>query len=193
MDVVFSGAGATIMAVAIMISTFGCVNGLILAGARVYYAMARDGLFFKKTGHLSDRQVPAVALLLQGLWAAVLVLPRTRLHDATTGAPLTDPLTGALQYGNLYSNLLDYVVFSVLIFYVLTIAGLFVLRRKQPNAERPYRAFGYPVLPVLYIIAATTIMLVLLAYRSQTTWPGLLIVLTGVPVYFLWRRQRLGQ
>jgi APA family basic amino acid/polyamine antiporter len=191
MDVVFSGAGATIMAVAIMISTFGCVNGLILAGARVYYAMARDGLFFKKTGHLSDRQVPAVALLLQGLWAAVLVLPRTRLRDATTGAPLTDPLTGALQYGNLYSNLLDYVVFAVLIFYVLTIAGLFVLRRKQPNAERPYRAFGYPVLPILYIIAATAIMLVLLAYRSQTTWPGLLIVLTGVPVYFLWRRQRL--
>jgi APA family basic amino acid/polyamine antiporter len=173
-----------------MISTFGCTNGLILAGARVYYAMARDGLFFRGTGRLNDRQVPAVALLLQGLWAAVLVLPRTRLRDATTGAPITDPLTGAPQYGNLYSNLLDYVVFAVLIFYVLTIAGLFVLRRKQPMAERPYRALGYPLFPALYIVAATAIMAVLLAYKTQTTWPGLLIVLAGVPIYFLWRPRR---
>jgi APA family basic amino acid/polyamine antiporter len=117
-----------------------------------------------------------------------LVLPRTRLHEAN-GAPKIDPTTGLGQYGNLYSDLLDYVIFAVLIFYVLTIAGLFVLRHKQPQAERPYRAFGYPVVPVLYILAASAIMLVLLLYRTNTSWPGLLIVLTGVPVYFLWNRR----
>jgi APA family basic amino acid/polyamine antiporter len=114
------------------------------------------------------------------VWASLLVLPRTRSRDAATGAE---------QYGNLYSNLLDYVIFAVLIFYVLTIAALFVLRRKQPNAERPYRALGYPILPLIYIVAATAIMLVLIAYKTQTTWPGLVIVLTGVPVYLLWRRR----
>src|SRR5712692_6456419 len=175
MAVMFGGAGAAIMAVAIMISTFGCCNGLILAGARVYYAMARDGLFFRSTGRLNARHVPAMALVLQGIWTAFLVLPRTRMIDSTSGA---------VKYSNLYSDLLDYVVFAVLIFYVLTILGLFVLRRKRPDAERPYRAFGYPILPALYVIGATTIMLVLLAYKTQTTWPGLLIVLTGVPVYF---------
>jgi basic amino acid/polyamine antiporter, APA family len=175
----FSGAGAVIMAVAIMISTFGCNNGLILAGARVYYAMARDGLFFKATGQLNARNVPARGLVLQCAWTCLLVLPRTRLRDAATGLE---------TYGNLYSNLLDYVVFAVLIFYVLTIAGLFVLRRKQPDAERPYRAFGYPLVPALYLITATAILLVLLLYKTQTTWPGLTIVLTGVPVYLLWRR-----
>jgi len=178
LGVVFGGAGAAIMAVAIMISTFGCNNGLILAGARVYYAMARDGLFFKSTGRLNDRHVPATGLLLQGLWAALLVLPRTRSID---------PASGTVVYGNLYSNLLDYVVFAVLIFYVLTVAGLFVLRRKRPDAERPYRAFGYPVVPAAYILAATIIMVVLLLYRTETTWPGLLIALTGIPAYFLWR------
>jgi APA family basic amino acid/polyamine antiporter len=178
MQVMFGGAGSAIMAVAIMISTFGCCNGLILAGARVYYAMAQDGLFFRSTGQLNSKHVPAVALLLQGIWTALLVLPRTRRVDAATGV---------ITYGNLYSNLLDYVVFAVLIFYVLTIAGTFVLRRTQPHVERPYRAFGYPVLPGLYIVGATLIMLVLLAYRTQTTWPGLLIVLAGVPVYFFWR------
>ena len=187
-ETVFSGAGPMIMAVAIMISTFGCNNGLILAGARVYYAMARDGLFFKATGKLNDRSVPAVGLALQCLWTCLLVLPRTRLHDAA-GAPKLDPLTGYEQYGNLYSNLLDYVVFAVLIFYVLTIFGLFILRRKRPDAERPYRAFGYPVVPALYILVASAIMLVLLLYKTQTTWPGLLIVLAGVPVYFLWNRR----
>jgi len=181
MAVMFGGAGAAIMAVAIMISTFGCCNGLILAGARVYYAMAQDGVFFKSTGRLNARHVPAMALVLQGIWTAFLVLPRTRMIDSTSGA---------VKYGNLYSDLLDYVVFAVLIFYVLTILGLFVLRRKRPDAERPYRAFGYPILPALYVIGATTIMLVLLAYKTQTTWPGLLIVLTGVPVYFLWRKSR---
>ncbi|MBI2875442.1 MAG: amino acid permease [Candidatus Tectomicrobia bacterium] len=187
LGVIFGGAGAGMMAIAIMISTFGCNNGLILAGARVYYAMARDGLFFKATGRLNERHVPAMGLVLQGIWAALLVLPRTRLRDAT-GALLLDPTTGAERYGNLYGNLLDYVVFSVLIFYVLTIAGLFVLRRKWPEVERPYRAFGYPIVPGLYILAATLILFVLILYKTQTTWPGLLIVLTGIPVYFLWRR-----
>ncbi|MDQ6807875.1 MAG: amino acid permease [Verrucomicrobiota bacterium] len=185
--VMFGSAGAVIMAVAIMISTFGCCNGLILAGARVYYAMAQDGLFFRSTGRLNAQHVPAMALVLQGVWTALLVLPRTRLRDPITNAPMLDA-SGVEQYGNLYGMLLDYVVFAVLIFYILTIAALFVLRRTQPDAERPYRAFGYPILPALYIIAATTILLVLSIYRTQTSWPGLLIVLAGVPVYFFWRK-----
>jgi APA family basic amino acid/polyamine antiporter len=185
-ETVFHGGGPVIMAVAIMVSTFGCINGLILSGARVYYAMALDGLFFKATGQLNARSVPAVGLILQCLWTCLLVLPRTRLYDAT-GAPQLDAATGAQKYGNLYSDLLDYVIFAVLIFYVLTIAGLFVLRRKQPNAERPYRAFGYPVIPALYMLAATAIMCVLLLYKTETTWPGLVIVLAGVPAFFLWR------
>ncbi len=184
-ETVFSGEGAVIMAVAIMISTFGCNNGLILAGARVYYAMARDGLFFKATGKLNLRSVPAAGLILQCVWSCVLVLPRTRLRDAA-GVPRLDPLTGHEQYGNLYSNLLDYVVFAVLIFYVLTILGLFILRRKRPDAERPYRAFGYPLVPALYVVVASAILLVLLLYKTETTWPGLLIVLAGVPAYLLW-------
>jgi APA family basic amino acid/polyamine antiporter len=182
----FGPAAAGIMAVAIIISTFGCNNGLVLAGARVYYAMARDGLFFRATGRLNDHHVPARGLLLQCLWASLLVLPRTRLYDA--GALRLDAATGQPLYGNLYSNLLDYVVFSVLIFYVLTLGGLFVLRRKRPAAERPYRAFGYPLVPALYIAAAVVILAVLLVYRTDTTWPGLLIVLTGIPVYLVWRR-----
>ncbi len=189
MEVMFGGAGAAIMAVAIMISTFGCCNGLILAGARVYYAMALDGLFFKSTGRLNAKHVPAMALALQGVWTALLVLPRTRLRDPVTNAPILDA-SGVEQYGNLYGMLLDYVVFAVLIFYVLTIAGIFVLRHTQPQAERPYRAFGYPVLPAFYIVAATVILIVLAIYRTQTSWPGLLLVLAGVPVYFLWRRSR---
>jgi APA family basic amino acid/polyamine antiporter len=189
MAVMFGGAGAAIMAVAIMISTFGCCNGLILAGARVYYAMAQDGLFFRSTGRLNTRHVPAMALVLQGIWTGLLVLPRTRLRDPVTSAPMLDA-SGVEQYGNLYGMLLDYVVFAVLIFYVLTIAGIFVLRRTQPQAERPYRAFGYPVLPAFYIVAATVILIVLAIYRTQTSWPGLLLVLAGVPVYFLWRRSR---
>jgi len=180
LNVIFGEAGAGIMAVAIMISTFGCANGLILAGARVYFAMARDGLFFRTTAKLNDKHVPAMGLLLQGIWTALLVLPRTRI---------VDPKTGAIGYGNLYSDLLDYVVFAVLIFYVLTIAGLFVLRRKWPTAERPYRAFGYPVVPALYIGAAMVIMLALILYKTQTTWPGLVLVLLGVPVYWVWHRK----
>lgn len=187
MEVMFGATGGAIMAVAIMISTFGCCNGLILAGARVYYAMAQDGLFFRSTGRLNARHVPAMALVLQGVWTALLVLPRTRLRDPITNAPVRDA-AGVEQYGNLYGMLLDYVVFAVLIFYVLTIVGLFVLRRTRPQAERPYRAFGYPLLPAFYIVAATVILLVLAVYRTQTSWPGLLLVLAGVPIYFLWRK-----
>ncbi len=175
---IFGPVGATLMAIAIVISTFGCNNGLILAGARVYYAMAKDGLFFRKTGLLNAKRVPAAGLVLQGVWTCFLILPRTRKLDAA----------GAVSYGNLYGTLLDYVVFAVLIFYVLTIAGIFVLRRKMPNAERPYRAFGYPLVPALYIAAASAIILVLLFYQTATSWPGLVIVLTGIPVYLLWRR-----
>jgi len=179
LSAIFGSAGATIMAAAIIVSTFGCNNGLILAGARVYYAMARDGLFFRSVGQLNAKRVPSRALLLQGIWASLLVLVRTRRVDAATGA---------VAYGNLYSDLLDYVVFSVLIFYVLAIAGVFVLRWKRPQAERPYRAVGYPVVPAVYIILALAIMLVLILYNTQTTWPGLLIVLLGVPVYLIWSR-----
>jgi len=186
LQAIFGPPGATLMAVAIIVSTFGCNNGLILAGPRVYYAMAADRLFFRSTARLNRRHVPAIGIALQCVWASLLVLPRTRLRDAA-GAPLLDA-AGRPQYGNLYSNLLDYVVFAVLLFYILTIAGLFVLRRKRPEAARPYRAIGYPLVPALYLVAAGAIELVLLVYKTQTTWPGLLIVLTGIPVYLLWRR-----
>jgi len=174
LNAIFPGLGATIMAIGIMISTFGCNNGLILAGARAYYAMARDGLFFGASGELNDAKVPAWGLLFQGLWAALLVLLRTY-----------DPATRA--YGNLYNNLLDYVISAALIFYILTIAGIFRLRSTRPDAERPYRALGYPVVPALYIAGAAAILLVLFIYRPATTWPGLVIVLLGVPVYFAWK------
>jgi basic amino acid/polyamine antiporter, APA family len=179
LQVIFGPVGAVMMAIAIIISTFGCNNGLILAGARVYYAMACDGLFFRKTGRLNDRHVPTYGLILQGIWASLLVLPRTRAVGAD----------GVVTYGNLYGTLLDWVVFAVLIFYVLTIAGLFVLRRKRPDAERPYRAFGYPVIPALYMLVASLIAVVLLIYKPATSLPGLAIVLTGIPVYFAWRRK----
>jgi APA family basic amino acid/polyamine antiporter len=179
-NAIFPGAGATIMAVAIMVSTFGCNNGLILAGARAYYAMARDGLFFRRVGELNKNHVPAWGLIIQGVWAGILVLPRTVKTDAA-GA-----VTG---YGNLYGNLLDYVISAALIFYILTIIGIFVLRRKRPEVERPYKAFGYPIVPALYIVGAAVILLVLFIYQTATTWPGLLIVLAGVPVYFLWKRR----
>jgi basic amino acid/polyamine antiporter, APA family len=177
LNVIFPGLGATLMAIGIMISTFGCMNGLILAGARAYYAMARDGLFFKSVGRLNAEKVPGWGLLLEGLWAAFLVLPRTY-----------DPVTHV--YGNLYNNLLDYVISAALIFYILTIAGIFRLRKTRPDAERPYRAFGYPVVPALYIVGAASILTVLFVYRTATTWPGLIIVLLGVPVYFLWKPKR---
>ena len=191
LQTIFGGAGAVIMAVAIVISTFGCNNGLILAGARVYWAMAKDGLFFRATGRLNRNHVPAVGLVLQCVWASLLVLPRTRLRDAA--GSLARDAAGAPQYGNVYSNLLDYVVFSVLLFYILTIAALFVLRRARPDVERPYRAFGYPVIPALYIVVAALISVVLILYKTQTTWPGLAIVLTGIPVYFAWRAVDRGR
>ncbi len=174
LNVIFGPIGASIMAVAIIISTFGCNNGLILAGSRVIYAMAHDGLFFRATGKLNQRGVPGVALVIQGVWIAILIMLRTVKPDGT--------------YGNLYSDLLDYVVFAALMFYVLTIAGVFLLRKKRPEADRPYRAFGYPLVPVLYIAAAIAIMLILLLYKTQTAWPGLVIVFLGVPVYLLWSR-----
>jgi APA family basic amino acid/polyamine antiporter len=174
LNVIFPGLGATIMAIGIIISTFGCANGLILSGARASYAMARDGLFFRSVARLNRAKVPGWGLVLEGLWAAFLVLPRTY-----------NPATKA--YGNLYNDLLDYVISAALIFYILTIAGIFRLRRTRPDAERPYRAFGYPIIPALYILGAATILLVLFVYRAPTTWPGLIIVLLGVPVYFFWK------
>jgi APA family basic amino acid/polyamine antiporter len=164
---VFGDSAAIIMAAFIVISTFGCNNGLILAGARVYYSMSNDGLFFRKVSALNNKGVPARGLLVQCIWASLLCLSGT------------------------YSQLLDYVVFAVLIFYVLTIAGLFVLRKKRPEMERPYKAFGYPVIPIIYIILATLIMVILLIYKQDYTWPGLIIVLVGIPVYYLWRRKSI--
>jgi APA family basic amino acid/polyamine antiporter len=176
LQAVFPGLGTILMALLIMISTFGCINGLVLAGARVYYAMSRDRLFFRSAGRLNRARVPGWALVVQGLWAAFLVLPRTY-----------DPLTHS--YGNLYSNLLDYIISSALIFYVLTIAGIFRLRKKQPDAERPYRVPGYPVVPALYIVGATVVLVLLFVYRPATTWPGLVITILGLPVYLLLRRK----
>jgi APA family basic amino acid/polyamine antiporter len=174
LNAIWPGLGPTIMAIGIMVSTFGCTNGLILAGARAYFAMSRDRLFFRSAGELNSAKVPAWGLVLQGLWAAFLVLPRTY-----------DPATRV--YGNLYNNLLDYVISAALIFYILTIAGIFRLRQTRPAVDRPYRAIGYPVVPALYIIGAAAILLVLFIYRPATTWPGLAIVLLGVPVYFAWK------
>jgi basic amino acid/polyamine antiporter, APA family len=176
LSAIFPHVGAALMAIAIIISTVGCVNALTLAGARTYYAMARDGLFFRTAGRLNRARVPGVSLFIQGLWAAFLILPRTY-----------DPATHT--YGNLYSNLLDYIISVELIFYVLTIAAVFRLRIKKPNAERPYRAFGYPWLPALYILGATTIMVTLFMYDRETTWPGLIIVFVGLPIYYLLARR----
>ncbi len=162
-SLIFGGPAVLIMAILIMVSTFGCNNGIILSGARVYYAMAKDGLFFRRTGTLNRKSVPGFALIIQAVWAGFLCLTGT------------------------YSELLDYVIFSVLIFYALSVAGIFILRRKRPDMERPYKAFGYPVIPLLYIISAAAISLSLLIYKPRYTWPGLIIVLLGIPVYFLWK------
>ena len=174
LNAIFPGLGATIMAIGIMVSTFGCTNVFVLACSRAYYAMARDGLFFRACGRLNAAKVPASGLVLQGIWSAFLVLPRTY-----------NPATRA--YGNLYGNLLDYVISAALIFYIMTIAGIFRLRRTRPDAERPYRAVGYPFVQLLYIAGAAAILLVLFVYRPATTWPGLVIVLLGVPVYLAWK------
>ena len=173
---IFPSYGSLLMAIAIMISTFGCVNSLVLSGARAYYAMARDRLFFVQAGRLNRFQVPAWSLWIQGIWAAALVLPRT--YNTTTG-----------QYGNLYGNLLDYVISAALIFYILTIAAVFRLRHKMPNVERSYRVPGYPITPALYILGAAVVLVILFAYRPATTWPGLVIVLAGAVVYAAVRRR----
>ena len=172
---VLPAAGAGLMAVAIMVSAFGCMNGLLLSGARAYYAMAKDGVFFRRAATLNRAHVPGSSLLMQGVWASVLVLIRTY-----------NPLTH--EYGNLFSNLLDYVVSAALLFYILTIAGLFRLRVLRPEAVRPYRAFGYPLVPVLYLLGAAILLAILFLYRPHATLPGLAIVLLGVPVYFGFRR-----
>src|SRR4030081_143638 len=163
MTQMFGAAGGALMAIAIMISGFGCCNGLILAGARVYYAMAKDGLFFRSVARLHPTyKTPAVSLMVQMVWTCVLCISGS------------------------YGQLLDYIIFAVLIFYVLTIVGLFVLRRTHPEAERPYKAIGYPILPAIYIVMALFIDIVLLRYKPQFTWPGLFIVLLGIPVYYAW-------
>ncbi|MFA5782243.1 MAG: amino acid permease [Bacteroidales bacterium] len=161
---IFGDSAAIVMAVLIMISTFGCNNGLILSGARVYYAMANDGLFFKQVSKINKYAVPGIALIFQCIWASILCL------------------------SGKYGDLLDYVVFAVLLFYILTIAGLFILRKTRPDAERPYKAFGYPVLPALYIILALALCIDLLIYKPNYTWPGIIIVLLGIPAYFLMKK-----
>jgi APA family basic amino acid/polyamine antiporter len=162
---IFGETATLVMAILIMVSTFGCANGLILTGARVYYAMAKDRLFFTKAGTLNSRSVPGVALAAQAIWASALCLSGT------------------------YGDLLDYVVFAVLIFYVLTVIGIFRLRQTRPEAERPYRAFGYPLLPALYVVAAAAICIDLLILKPTYTWPGLIIVLLGLPAFALWKRR----
>jgi APA family basic amino acid/polyamine antiporter len=165
-QVVLGARGAGLMAAAIMISTFGCTNGMTLAGARVYYAMAKDGLFFSSASRVHPKyHTPAVSLILQAIWAAILTLTGT------------------------YSELLDYVIFAVMLFYILTIGGIFWLRRKRPEADRPYRAWGYPVLPLLYIVFASFVELALLTHKAVQSFAGLSIVALGIPVYFLWRRR----
>ena len=163
MTQMFGSLGGALMAIAIMLSSFGCNNGLILAGARVYYAMAKDGLFFRGVAKLHPTyKTPAVSLMVQMVWTCILCLSGS------------------------YGQLLDYIIFAVLVFYILTILGLFVLRRTHPEAERPYKAVGYPILPAIYIVVALFIDVVLLRYKPQYTWPGLCIVLLGIPVYYLW-------
>jgi APA family basic amino acid/polyamine antiporter len=164
MSVVFGDYAAVIMAIFIMISTFGCNHGLIMAGPRVYYAMARDGLFFRKVGKINKNGVPGFAIAIQGVWAVLLCLSGT------------------------YGDLLDYVIFAVLIFFTLTILAIFILRVKKPDIPRPYKAFGYPIIPALYILTTIAIMVILLMYKPNYTFPGLGIVILGIPVFYLWRK-----
>jgi APA family basic amino acid/polyamine antiporter len=159
--IIFGEAGTVIIALMIMVSTFGCNNGLIMAGARVYYTMAGDGLFFKRAGILSKKAVPAFALWLQCAFAC------------------------AWSLSGKYGDLLDMISFVVVVFYMLTIAGIFILRRKRPDAERPYKAIGYPVLPILYIIMGLAFCSLLIVYKPKFTWPGMIITLIGIPVYYL--------
>jgi APA family basic amino acid/polyamine antiporter len=174
------GLGLVAMSVAILISTFGCDNGLILSGARVYYAMARDGLFFRAVGRTNRHHVPAVALVAQGVWAMFLTLPRTVTTDAA----------GAVAYGNVYSKLLEYVVSADLLFYTVMVAAVLVLRRRRPGLDRPYRTVGYPLTPLVYITLAALLLADLVLLAPESSGLGFLIVLTGIPVYFLWHGRR---
>jgi len=179
MSAVFGGAGASAIAAAILISTFGCNNGLILAGARVYYAMARDGLFFRSIARINAQHAPSAALVAQGAWAALLTLPRT----IQTGAD------GAVRYGNVYTQLLEYIVAADLVFYVLLVSAVIVLRRKKPDETRPYRAWGYPLVPIVAIGLATLLIIDLAILAPATCGIGCAIVLSGLPVFLLWKRQ----
>lgn len=165
-EMIFGNPATIIMAIFIMISTFGCNNGIILSGARVYYAMAKDGLFFKKAGELNSKGVPAFSLWIQCGWACLLCLSGT------------------------YGDLLDYTVFAILVFYILTIFGVFVLRKKQPNAQRPYKAFGYPVIPAIYLLFAAGLCINLLIYKPIPSWAGVGIVALGIPVFYLWKKKK---
>lgn len=179
MKYVFGRPGALVMAGAIMISTFGCNNGLILAGARVYYAMARDRLFFRRIATINARNVPAAALVAQGIWAAFLTLPRTVTTDSTTGA---------VSYGNVYTQLLEYIVSADLVFYVLLVVAVIVLRKKSADSPRPYRTWGYPLVPIVSVVLAAFLIIDLAYLAPTTSGIGYLFVLTGIPVYFVWRR-----
>ena len=179
MNTLFGHPGAMCMAAAIMVSTFGCNNGLILSGARVYYAMARDRLFFQRIATTNRFHVPAAALVAQGIWTAFLTLPRTVTINAATGE---------VAYGNVYNQLLEYIVSADLLFYVLMIAALMVLRRKRPEAERPYNTWGYPIVPIISIVLAGLLIVDLAWLAPATSGIGILIVLTGVPAYFFWRK-----
>ena len=180
MNSIFGYPGAMSMAGAIMISTFGCDNALILAGARVYFAMARDGLFFTKVATTNSFYVPAAALVAQGIWTAFLTLPRTISRS---------PVTGAATYGNVYNQLLEYIVSADLVFYLLMVAAVIILRKKSPQAERPYRTTGYPLVPIISILLAGLLIVDLAFLAPATSGLGILIALSGVPVYFLWRKR----
>src|SRR5213079_626102 len=179
MNAAFGNPGAVCMAAAIMISTFGCNNGLILAGARVYFAMARDRLFFQKIAATNRFHVPAAALVAQAIWTAFLVLPRTVTVNAATHEA---------TYGNVYNQLLEYIVSADLLFYILMIAALMLLRHKKPDAERPYRTWGYPIVPIVSIVLAALLIIDLAFLAPATSGIGMLIVLTGMPAYFFWRK-----
>ncbi|PYK22116.1 MAG: amino acid transporter [Verrucomicrobia bacterium] len=178
MSALFGQPGAMCMAGAIMISTFGCDNGLILAGARVYYAMARDGLFFKKIGTTNRYRVPAAALVAQGIWTALLVLPRTVTVNSATQQ---------MGYGNVYNQLLEYIVSADLLFYLLMVLALIVLRHRRPDAQRPYRTWGYPLVPIVSILLSALLTIDLAWLAPATSGIGIVIVLTGVPAYVVWR------
>jgi APA family basic amino acid/polyamine antiporter len=179
LETVIPGYGAFIMAGLIVIATFGCNNAQILAGARIYYSMAKEGLFFHRVGRLNRARVPGWSLVLQGIWSCLLVLPRTFSSDGV--------------FGNLYSDLLDYATFAILLSHAATVACVFRLRAKRPDMPRPYRVTGYPLVPALFLVLAGFVLLALVVYRPLTTWPGLGLAALGVPAYYAFRRSRSRQ